>query len=276
MIRCFFWKVGLVIVLFFDGFACRSAIADPPSSGTYVSARAYWHYMRAAQWWSNSNSKAGMESLRLALVYDPKSSAIRSRWAQLQWASSSNMSKKKLRQLIQLSPKDFRLYRLLGLEHWRQGQPSAALKSFRRALRLVCGQQDTDKKTIVRDMAFLLASENAMNRAFSVLKIHGPKDRQLIAVKRSLLQYRVKTSAKLCTSEDDGAHKCDEGWAFGPKASDKKSLMNWKKSIEWGIRAMHWSSRCPDRNSTHDCALFDRALRHLAQPLAYLERADVN
>jgi hypothetical protein len=236
----------------------------------YVSARAYWHYMQAVQAWMRADIAAATESLRVALVYDPDSPSIRARWAELKWCSTDKITANKLRGLIRRAPEEYRLHRLLGLDHWHRGKRVLAAKTLGRALRMASKSAPEGVRLVLRDLSFLLISEGQTTRALSLVEKYGGQAPYGASLRIQILRYAKQAGPLDCLGPHDGAHICKKGFKTDVQTADNSALMRWDESLEWGSRTLHEQAVCGAGHEDQSCARFQRALKRLALPLANL------
>jgi len=253
-----------------DGLA-----SSRPLSKSYVSARAYWHYLQSVRAWMDADLEKASEFMRVALVYDPGNTHIRSRWAHLEWVRTNKLSPRRLRRYIRRAPAKPSLYRLLGLEQWRRGKIKKAERSFRRSLKRIKAASSTEQKLIVRDFAFFLVSRGDFSQALGLVKnleLAGPEWMEL---KRTILFYQESARTPLCDSQLDGEHICRQGFAQDVKHADYRKPMSWSQSLEWGLVIVDARLGCDVSGKPDVCQVFESALRRFALPLNSLEKKDL-
>ncbi|MEE2904168.1 MAG: hypothetical protein VYC39_17710 [Myxococcota bacterium] len=260
--RSIFMLGFILIVAQSLGLSAAFAKARP----SYVSARAYWHLLKANLAWHEGDLSTAGESFRVALIYDPGNRLVRARLTEFLWRTQSHYSEKNLRRQQRRLRKDPRIYRLLGLEKWSRGQIESASKYFRAALSQLSQTQPEFRYVLVRDYVLFLNTTGRRQAALRAAK--KIRDWEL----RAELISRLEGFCDFGTKRDDGEHICT-----GAVSSDVKALQPTKEGS-----SQHWLAPIQNPNdyvqstqaclkSRKNCRALRNHLKKLVHPLPLLQ-----
>ena len=269
-----FWALlGLVCLML---LSTETSIAGPrPLSKSYVSARPYWYYLQSVDAWMTGDFDKSVEFMRVALVYDPGNTHMRSRWAQLEWGQGTSLSPTRFRRYIRRAPDKPALYRLLALEYWRRGLMKEASQSFRRSLQRLRKASPTEQKILVRDFTFFLMSKGAFAQALRLLRRYERSTGVLLDLKQKVIAYQESVKTPVCSQELDSEHTCRSGFVRDVNHAEYKKPMSWADSLDWGLIVLDAKAACGAGGPEEICRVFEPTLRRLALPLNSLQKEDL-
>lgn len=119
-----------------DGEAIQDAIGAPDDVGTYVSSRAYSHFLEAKLAENRGDLAAALTRLQQALIFDEGAPEIHLGLARLLLKiGQREQAMERLSHFLARAPEDAQAHALIGSIHRMEGRVREALASFARALR---------------------------------------------------------------------------------------------------------------------------------------------
>gem|GEM_PF-6018312 len=255
--------LGFIIIMM-NPFDRSSAFAKARPS--YVSARAYWHLLKANLAWHENDLSTAGESFRVALIYDPGNRLVRARLTEFLWHTQSHYSEKNLRKQQRRLRKDARIYRLLGLEKWSRGQLESASKYFRSAFSRLSQTQSEFHHVFIRDYVLFL---HTMGRRQAALRVSKKiRDWEL----RAELLSSLESICAFGTPQDDRGHICTGAVSSGVKALQQTSKGNsyhWLAPIQNSNDYVLSTQACV--KSPKNCRALRAHLKKLVHPVPVLQ-----
>ena len=158
---------SLVVAVQIGGGSGTAAAAGP---NRYISARAYFHALRAELLQARGDAAAAAKALEVAVVFDPESHFLHLSLARLAWAreQSPALVDRLVARAIRLAPWRAGGWLLRGRVLAARGQARRADKAWRRAIAVAPRSEDAAEAAI--ELSGLLGKQGRTREAVRVLR----------------------------------------------------------------------------------------------------------